>query len=87
MSCIKSVQRGTTNVSYNGTSITITEIDPMKTIVLLNGNAWDYASGTYTSSSNLPYLKSLTATVLTIACNKYNDFFSATVSWQVIEFV
>ena len=84
MSCIKSIQRGTTSIS-NSITITISKVDPNKCVVLLNGNAWDTTPGLYASS--LPYLKSITETSLTISASKWFDPGpSAIISWQVIEF-
>jgi len=84
---VKSVQFG----SYTGTTgfvqnaITISTINPAKATVILNGGYF-YSAGGY--AAQLPYLISLTATVLTVqGPHLYSTSWSGqTGTWQVVEY-
>ena len=86
--CIKSVQRGT--ISENGT-VTISAVNTLKTIILLNGQLGAYYRITGNSSTYgygwavLPYISAFTSTSFTISKSVNNEN-SGTISWQVIEF-
>ena len=78
---VKSVQRGISK--GNTTSIAISEVNPDKCLVVLNGLLYEY------SALYLPILLSLTSTSLKIvssnvSSNAGNDGWRW--SWQVIEF-
>lgn len=77
---VKSIQRGSVTTQRNGNlEINISNIDPAKSIVILDAPAGD--SGTRESSA---YVNSLTKTVLTIWCQFIHSGIS--IGWQVIEF-
>lgn len=91
MSCIKSIQRGT---GSGNRTITISEVDVTKTLVLINGGK-TYAIGNYTSYANgstpFAYLSSRTSLVIEGATAA--TYFSSGIgtseisyAWQVIEF-
>ena len=91
-SAVKSIQRGvmtinssTTAKTYSGT-VTISTINPSKSIVLLNGTSAEiYYSG---YGEYQPYVTALTANSLTL--KTYGDYRSANetleFSWCVVEF-
>ena len=88
---IKSVQRGTfqekivANTTDNTTTITISEVNPSKTFVILRGGA---TSG-YASSPSvvMGYLKSLTATNFTFSGARGSVTVSPSmISYEVVEF-
>ena len=83
---VKSIQRGTISVRNSGEiPVTISSINPDKSIVLLSGNT----IGSYYEYVQ-PYIYSLSSDNITIAIDDYNeDEYSASnsiISWQVIEF-
>ena len=95
---VKSVQRGVANLCrkfdhdnsgysgyYGGANISISSINPNKSIVILNGGIlMNYSDGNWIADG---YLYSLTSTSLAIRCMQYrNDDFDCPASWQVIEF-
>ena len=91
---VKSVQRGVANLCrtydrsryyYGGANISISSINPNKSIVILNGGiVMSYSDDNWIADG---YLYSLTRTSLVIRCMEYpsNDN-SYPASWQVIEF-
>ncbi|MEY8321843.1 hypothetical protein AAK894_12365 [Lachnospiraceae bacterium 46-61] len=88
---IKKVQRGTfqekpvANTTANDVTITISEVNPLKTFVILRGGG---TSG-YASSPSvvMGYLKSLTATNFTYAGARGSVTVSpAMISYEVVEF-
>lgn len=86
--CIKSVQRGT--ISEEGT-VTISAVNTLKTIILLNGQSGTYYRVAGNSSTYgygwavLPYISAFTSTSFTIRSSDSVEY-SSTISWQVIEF-
>ena len=78
---IKSIQRGIINGYFSGTkSITISPINPDKSIVILHGS-------TRANTTQLPYLSNLTNTTLVIWNKGANrSSYYTNFSWQVIEF-
>ena len=85
---VKSVQRGTTwfpDTSNNSVDITISSVNPDKSIVLLNESGFVTCSSKgagYNLIAVLSNLQSTTITISTGSCDAYRDI----VSWQVIEF-
>lgn len=80
---VKSVQRGTKVQAPGGTTITISSVNPLKSIVTLNGvSGYDNQTGTLRQLI-LPYIESVTSTSIVV---KGTDVFSSTFSWQIIEF-
>ena len=88
---VKSVQRGVANLGrtydysggydYGGANISISSINPNKSIVILNGGI---CMSSWTADG---YLYSLTSTSLVIRCPKWpDDDRTSPASWQVIEF-
>ena len=88
---VKSVQRGISTgagmtVSGEGQTITISEVDPNKCLVLINGTVY-YNENTH--SWHHAVLSSLKSTSLTVASSMTTNNagnYSARFSWQVIEF-
>ena len=79
---VKSVQRGTitlTEHSFGITSITISSINPDKSVVLLSGSL------PYDTDCLQPYPYSLRANNIDIGLESYPDY-DQIISWQVIEF-
>ena len=79
---VKSVQRGTitlTEHSFGITSITISSINPDKSVVLLSGSL------SYHTDCVQPYPYSLRANNIDIGLESYPDY-DQIISWQVIEF-
>lgn len=78
---VKSTQRGVHEVSSGAATvseISISSVNPLKSIVILNG------SSLQSSSVHLPNLYSLTSDKLSI--QRRDDRALGTFSWQVIEF-
>ena len=90
---VKSVQRGVANLGrkydhsgyYGGANISISSINPNKSIVILNGGIRiSYSDSDWLADG---YLYSLTSTSLVIRCMGYqDDDRTSPASWQVIEF-
>ena len=84
---VKSVQRGTYTSSSGGvaTPISISTINPTKSIVILNGGMGYYGVN-YTYS---PYVMSLTSITLYVFGPYYygSSYVSLPGSWQIIEYV
>jgi hypothetical protein len=85
---VKSVQSGTASAAGGSvnTAITISSINPAKTVVTLNGG---YIHSYDTYACQLPYIVSLTATTLTInGAHFYNGsaWTGQPTSWQVVEY-
>ncbi|WP_313525265.1 BppU family phage baseplate upper protein [Anaerotignum sp.] len=88
---VKSIQRGITSLSYSSSpmTITISNIDKSKAVVLLDGGT--YISANSGIASPNAYLQSITNSSITIALSNVsvgsnNATNSGSVSWQVIEF-
>lgn len=83
---VKSVQRGlvTPGGGHSPLGISVSTINPDKSIVILNGEwgLWDSSSG---DTSWSPYLVDLQSNLLFIT-GAMSAYTSAKVSWQVIEF-
>jgi|GEM_PF-2558126 len=84
-SAVKSVQRGTTTLGASSPSatISISAINPLKSDVTLQGIA-GVANVSQVSINGLPYVTSLTATVLSLRA--YVGGNGYTVSWQIVEY-
>lgn len=89
---IKSVQRGVRNfTSTSSQSISISTINPQKSIVILNGGVDQNVQSSIgiIVTSATPYLLSLSSSSISIGISVYNGSSWANtlpVSWQVIEF-
>lgn len=90
VSAVKSIQKGTVTISTSSTTITISEVNPDKCLVLFDGLAAYYNSSSSTSGYSIwyPYLYSITSTTLIIGRTGINSSAAtdSTVSWQIIEF-
>ena len=92
MSCIKSIQRGT---GSGNATITISEIDIDKSVVLVTGGKGYYSDFVKSDESTTPYgyLKGSTTLIIANASTHYRDLSGNMLSidvpyaWQVIEFV
>lgn len=81
-SAIKSIQRGTfTSYKNENISITISEVNPDRCVVILDGVGTTY---NYPTSVSLVSLTENTLTVQTPSLS--SSTYAGTYSWQVIEF-
>ena len=80
---VKSIQKGRTNANFTSRSITINNIDPAKSFVILNGGSEVALGGEGSQVQFNPFVYELSTNVLTIRLERSG---SGTVSWQVVEF-
>ena len=76
--CIRSIQRGSVAQSAKTVTVNINEVDPNKTVVLIN-----FASRGY-SYEYQPYVSDLTPTTVTF--DAYSNNASNIIGYQIIEF-
>ncbi len=84
---VKSIQRGTTVAD----TVALSTINPAKAFVILNWQLQNTGGPSTVALFNVPYVISLTSTLLTIGPNKVispsgGNMTTGNVSWQVIEY-
>lgn len=87
-SCIRKIQRGTTSITANEMSVSVTLSgfsNVNKMFVILDGMSYLY-DGSSTAYNMIPYLKSLTVSKLTLGHSDDPTSGLKTFSYQVIEF-
>ena len=84
MSCIKSIQRGTTQSVALPVALS-TPINPSKSMVIVNERGYNKSDYYYASSP--VYVENLTSTQIFLNYNRIGGSgISGTYAWQVIEF-